>query len=83
MTNLHKAFVFLCFFIVATASGAWAQGTYTQFDVPGSSYTLGFGINTAGDIVGGYGDASGNEMDSSLAAAPLPPSIILGVQLPT
>ena len=68
--------------LIATAPLV-AQGTYTQFDVPGSSYTLGFGINTAGDIVGGYGDASGNEMDSSLAAAPLPPSIILGVQLPT
>lgn len=35
-------------------------GVYTSFDVPGSFWTLAFGMNDNRDIVGGYKDASGN-----------------------
>jgi len=36
------------------------NGKYTDYDVPGSTYTTGLGINTSGQIVGWYGDSSGN-----------------------
>jgi hypothetical protein len=35
-----------------------AQGTYTQIDYPGAVATYGYGINSAGDVVGDYVDAS-------------------------
>jgi probable HAF family extracellular repeat protein len=40
--------------LLAAAPLALAQGTYTQFDVPGALSTNCTGINTAGDIVGEY-----------------------------
>jgi len=46
--------------MMAFSSLALAQGTYAQFDVPGSVTTEGVGINTAGDIVGWYYDANYN-----------------------
>jgi probable HAF family extracellular repeat protein len=36
---------------------ALAQGTYTQIDVPGSSDTYAFGINSLGEVTGYYGIA--------------------------
>jgi hypothetical protein len=33
--------------------------SYTLLDVPGSTFTIANGINDAGQIVGGYGDAGG------------------------
>ena len=50
----------LAVLLLASAPLALAQGTYTQFDVPGSLGTEGFGIDTAGDITGLYVDSSDN-----------------------
>src|ERR1700674_3268820 len=50
---------FVAALLLATAP-ALAQGSYTQIDVPGAVSTVGLGIDTAGDLVGFYGDASGN-----------------------
>jgi hypothetical protein len=35
------------------------DGTITEFDPPGSTFTYGNGINPAGDVTGNYGDANG------------------------
>jgi uncharacterized membrane protein len=57
----RKAVLSLAVLLLASVSLALAQGgTYTQIDVPGAAYTEGIGIDTAGDIVGAYGDTSGN-----------------------
>jgi probable HAF family extracellular repeat protein len=40
--------------LLAFAPFALAQGTYTQIDYPGATFTLVYGIDTAGDIVGSY-----------------------------
>src|SRR5437773_12498902 len=57
MTHLAKLVfaVFLLFLCVPLAS---AQLTYTSIDVPGAGYTSVQGINTAGDMVGYYGNTS-------------------------
>ena len=58
MTALRIA---LCSLVLLVATAPlMAQGTYTQFDVPGALLTEGFGVNTFGDIVGLYVDSSGN-----------------------
>lgn len=54
MNTLGKSIVFL----LALAPLAFAQGTYTQIDVPGFFFTYCWGINQAGDIVGQYEDAN-------------------------
>src|ERR1700758_3328983 len=36
------------------------KGTYTTFDIPGSSYMQAEGINAQGEIVGAYQDAANN-----------------------
>src|SRR5205085_4723489 len=46
--------------LLLAAPLAFAQGTYTLFDVPGSLATYATGINSAGDVVGYYVDSSGN-----------------------
>jgi len=52
-------FGLLCLVLVIMSYGfAFGQGTYTQIDPPGSIMTLCFGIDSAGDIVGYYEDAS-------------------------
>ena len=56
----RKALLSLAVLLLASVPLALAQGTYTQFDVPGALATLGSGIDTAGDIVGTYYDASSN-----------------------
>jgi uncharacterized membrane protein len=53
------SFVMLFVFLAAVPRQAHAQGTYTQIDVPGSLFTQCFGVNTKGDLVGLYEDASG------------------------
>src|SRR5205823_14636081 len=58
--NPHKTILLAVVLLAITAPLARAQGTYMQFDPPGSVYTYGQGINTAGDIVGYYFDASNN-----------------------
>jgi probable HAF family extracellular repeat protein len=58
--NPRKAGCMLAAFLIASLPLALAQGTYTQFDPPGSLYTAAGGIDTAGDIVGYYVDASSN-----------------------
>jgi len=45
--------------LLATATLALAQGTYTQIDYPGALDTYCNGIDTAGDISGYYIDATG------------------------
>jgi hypothetical protein len=58
--NLRKVVLSLAVFLFASLplALALAQGTYTQIDVPGSILTYVTGIDTAGDVVGFYEDAS-------------------------
>jgi hypothetical protein len=58
--NPRKARCLLAVFLIVFVPLAMAQGTYTQFDVPGAIYTFVAGIDSAGDVVGQYEDASGN-----------------------
>jgi uncharacterized membrane protein len=51
MTNITRSLV-LAFLLTSTL--AFAQGTYTQIDYPGSTETVVYGINSAGEIVGAY-----------------------------
>lgn len=44
--------------LLAIAPLAVAQGTYTQIDYPGAAQTGVNGIDSAGDLVGTYPDAS-------------------------
>ena len=53
-----KSIFGLVLFVVASVAMTMAQGTYTQIDVPGSIATICSGINTNGDIVGWYVDAT-------------------------
>jgi len=60
--NFRSAFVSVGVLLVLLAAArrqAHAQGTYTQIDVPGALFTQCFGVNTKGDLVGLYEDASG------------------------
>src|SRR5437763_16661689 len=51
----------LCSLLLLTATAPlMAQGTYTQFDVPGALATFAIGVDTAGDVVGYYIDANIN-----------------------
>src|ERR1700674_3559593 len=50
---------FAALLLIATVSLALAQGTYTQIDYPGASWTYAEGIDSAGDIVGYYVDTVG------------------------
>jgi uncharacterized membrane protein len=47
------------FAICVVSSGLARQQGFTAIDVPGATSTFATGINPRGDIVGGYGDASG------------------------
>jgi probable HAF family extracellular repeat protein len=44
----------LSFAVLLLTTLAAAQGTYTQFDFPGATFTYPAGIDTAGDIIGSY-----------------------------
>jgi hypothetical protein len=55
-----KAILWFAILLLASVPLALAQGTYTQIDPPGSTYTVCSGIDTAEDIAGYYADASGN-----------------------
>jgi probable HAF family extracellular repeat protein len=55
-----KAILSLAVLLFASAPLALGQGTYTQIDFPGAITTEALGIDTAGDIVGGYVDSSDN-----------------------
>jgi probable HAF family extracellular repeat protein len=56
----RKTVLSLAVLLLASVPLALAQGTYTQIDVPGAVYTVGEGIDAAGDIVGWYEDANFN-----------------------
>src|SRR5437773_299056 len=60
VTSPRKTLCFLAAFMTTFVPPTVAQGTYTQIDVPGASFTSCQGVDTAGDIVGFYG-ASDNE----------------------
>jgi len=60
MKTICKAGLLITIFLIATVPLALAQGTYTQFDVPAAVFTVVVGIDSAGDLVGYYQDASGN-----------------------
>lgn len=60
MTIFCKTTIFLFVALLTCIPLALGQGTYTQIDLPGSSWTSCWGINTAGEISGSYADASGN-----------------------
>jgi hypothetical protein len=53
-----EAVLTLAVLLLATASLALAQGTYTQIDYPGAAQTQPYGIDGAGDVVGYWTDAS-------------------------
>jgi probable HAF family extracellular repeat protein len=57
--TLRKLVLSLAVLLLATVPLALAQGTYTQIDYPGAAQTQTLGINTIGDVVGGYQDSSG------------------------
>ena len=57
--NPYKTILLAVVLLATTVPLARAQGTYTQFDMPGQLATEGFGINTAGDIIGRYVDDNG------------------------
>jgi len=50
----------LAILLIATASLAAAQGTFTQIDFPNSTQTFCVGLDAAGDVSGSYADAHGN-----------------------
>ena len=52
--SLGKLVLSLAALLLAFPSLGQAQGTYTEFDVPGASSTGCYGVNSAGDIVGYY-----------------------------
>ncbi len=52
--TLSKTILWLTVLLLATAPLALAQGTYKQIDVPGSSSTACYGIDSAGNIAGSY-----------------------------
>ena len=58
--TLRKTIFYLLVFLVSFVPLVLAQGTYTQVDYPGAAQTTVWGIDTAGDVVGSYVDASGN-----------------------
>jgi uncharacterized membrane protein len=55
----RRAIFSIAVLLLASAPLALAQGTYTQIDVPGATWTSCWGIDTAGDISGIYSDPSG------------------------
>jgi probable HAF family extracellular repeat protein len=57
----RKAVFSLAVLLLAIAPLALAQGTYTQIDFPSALYTEAYGIDSAGDIVGGYVDTSNHD----------------------
>ena len=44
---------------LGTAGPAKAEYVFTTIDVPGSTFTIAYGINASGEIVGQYRDAGG------------------------
>jgi probable HAF family extracellular repeat protein len=58
--KLRLGILIVCAFALVPAALAGAP-RFTTLDVPGATFTLAFGINPAGDIVGGFYDSSGNE----------------------
>lgn len=58
MQRFREMFPMLVIVLIAVTPLTFAQGTYTQIDVPGASTTICLGINTAGEIVGGYVDSA-------------------------
>jgi uncharacterized membrane protein len=54
--------------LLAASVPVLAQGTYTQIDYPGAAWTMVFGINTVGDVVGSYG-AGGTDQHGFLLSA--------------
>jgi len=61
--------IFAALLVIACVPLVMAQGTYTQIDVPDSTYTEGNGIDTAGDVVGTYGNIGGNQNGFILSGA--------------
>ena len=60
MTTSRKTSLLVGILLLASATLALGQGTYTQIDYPGATLTVAAGINSAGDVVGEYQDTSGN-----------------------
>jgi len=60
VSNPQRAVCFLAVLILAFRSLALAQGTYTEIEVPGASFTYPLGINDYGDIVGWYSGNGGS-----------------------
>ena len=58
MTAFRKRILVFAMLVFAAVPLALAQGTYTQIDVPGALLTAVNGIDSAGDLVGVYDDAS-------------------------
>jgi hypothetical protein len=52
-------------------------GSYSGIDVPGSYYTLVYGINDLGQIVGEYADFNGNAHGFVATPTPEPSTLVL------
>lgn len=52
-----RRFVFSFVALLTSVPLALAQGTYTQFDVPGAIRTIPWGVSSKGDIAGSYSDS--------------------------
>jgi uncharacterized membrane protein len=62
MTVARRLFLVLGIVLLAAVPAAVAGAPrFASIDYPGATDTLAYGINPAGDIVGGYYDSSGNE----------------------
>ncbi len=68
--SLRLSVIYIAVFILLFGVGAETSaqtGSYTTIDVPGSMVTSPNGINTAGDIVGGYQDSNGKNRGFKLS----------------
>ena len=64
VTRIRETFLLLVALVLASAS-AFAQGTYTQINVPGASQTRCLGIDSVGDVVG-YSSTTGGSINGFL-----------------
>jgi probable HAF family extracellular repeat protein len=53
-----RRFVLTAVWLLVASGAMLAQGTYTQIDCPGGSFTTAWGVNTQGDVVGYCQDIS-------------------------
>jgi len=60
VSSPRKTVCFLAALVFISTSPAAAQGTYTEIEVPGATFTYPLGIDDNGDVVGWYSSNSGS-----------------------